>query len=316
MINALSIDVEDYFQVNAFEQHVHRNEWDAYPMRVEENTCRILDLLDEFSVKATFFVLGWVAERRPGLVREIQRRKHEVACHGYGHELIFKIGPEKFRKDVRKSRLLLEDLTGGKIYGYRAPSYSITGKSLWALDILTEEGFVYDSSIFPISHDVYGIPGGKRFLHRIMTRAGEIDEFPLSTFSLGLGNWRYRLPIAGGGYLRLLPAPLIGKAIQCVNENEREPVVVYFHPWEIDPQQPKIKAGIRSCFRHYHNLERMELKIRYLLENFEFSTMREVLKLNNTRRRGADYGDGNRRKYIRSNFGCDPATQGSFAAGI
>lgn len=315
MINALSIDVEDYFQVNAFEQHVQRSEWDTYPLRVEENTRRILDLLDEFSIKATFFVLGWVAERRPGLVREIQRRKHEVACHGYGHELIFKIGPEKFKEDIRKSRMLLEDITGLRIHGYRAPSYSITAKSLWALDILAEEGFVYDSSIFPISHDVYGIPGGKRFIHSITTRSGEIDEFPLSTFSVDVWKYCYRLPIAGGGYLRLLPAALVGQAIRSINENEKEPVVVYFHPWEIDPQQPKLRAGMKSCFRHYHNLERMELKIRYLLNNFEFSTMRNVFRLNDSRRKGTYYGNDGRGNYIRPDFDCDPASQGVIPAG-
>jgi len=276
MLNALTIDVEDYFQVSAFERHVRRDEWDHYPLRVEGNTSRILDMLDEFGVKATFFVLGWVAERCPNLVREINRRGHEIACHGYGHELIYRIGPDKFRKDVHRAKTVLEDISGEKVYGYRAPSYSITGKSLWALDILAEEGFSYDSSIFPIIHDIYGIPGGKRFIHDIVTQGGNIKEFPISTFPLKIGWWHYRMPIAGGGYLRLFPAPLIGRAINYINIRERQPTVVYFHPWEIDPDQPRIRARLKSRFRHYLNLDRMELKIRFLLNNIKFSPMRDI----------------------------------------
>src|SRR6185369_10978418 len=158
MLNALTIDVEDYFQVNAFARHVRREEWGGYPLRVENNTRRILEMLDEFAVKGTFFILGWVAERLPELVREIHRRGHEIACHGYGHELIYNIGPDSFRRDIRKTKGILEDLCGEKVHGYRAPSYSITKQSLWALDILIEEGFGYDSSIFPVMHDTYGIP--------------------------------------------------------------------------------------------------------------------------------------------------------------
>lgn len=276
MLNALTIDVEDYFQVSAFDQHVRRDEWDQYPLRVEGNTSRILDMLDEFGVKATFFVLGWVAERCPNLVMEINRRGHEIACHGYGHELIYRIGPEKFQKDVHSAKALLEDIIGEKIYGYRAPSYSITGKSLWALDILVEEGFSYDSSIFPIIHDIYGIPGGKRFIHDIKTKSGIIKEFPISTFPLKIGWWHSRLPIAGGGYLRLFPAPLIGRAINSINNRERQPAVVYFHPWEIDPDQPRIRARLKSRFRHYLNLDRMEAKIRFLLNNIKFAPMRDI----------------------------------------
>jgi polysaccharide deacetylase family protein (PEP-CTERM system associated) len=276
MLNALTIDVEDYFQVSAFDRHVRRDEWDQYPLRVEGNTYRILDMLDEFGVKATFFVLGWIAERCPNLVREINRRGHEIACHGYGHELIYQIGPEKFQKDVNRAKTVLEDIIGEKVYGYRAPSYSITGKSLWALDILVEEGFSYDSSIFPIIHDIYGIPGGKRFIHEIETQGGNIKEFPISTFPLNIGWWHPRLPIAGGGYLRLFPAPLVGRAINCINIRERQPTVVYFHPWEIDPDQPRIHARLKSRFRHYLNLERMEGKIRFLLNNIKFSPMRDI----------------------------------------
>ncbi len=277
MINALTIDVEDYFQVNAFAQHVRPDQWDTYPLRVECNTRRILDMLDEFTLRATFFVLGWVAERVPFLVQEIHRRGHEIACHGYGHQLIYGLSPEEFRRDVSKAKNILESLCGERVYGYRAPSYSITAKSLWALDILVEEGFAYDSSIFPITHDTYGIPGGKRFPHEIATHAGKIHEFPISTFLLKVGGWHSQVPIAGGGYLRLFPAPLVARAIKSINTREEQPVIVYFHPWEIDPQQPRIKAGLKSRCRHYLNLERMELKIRHLLDNFSFSPVKNVL---------------------------------------
>ncbi|MDD2310079.1 MAG: DUF3473 domain-containing protein [Desulfuromonadaceae bacterium] len=277
MINALTIDVEDYFHVNAFAQHINPEQWDGYPLRVEGNTLRILDMLDEFAIKATFFVLGWVAERLPALVKEIHRRGHEIACHGYGHQLIYSISPQEFRTDVSKAKKILEDLCGERVLGYRAPSYSITTKSLWALDILVEEGFSYDSSIFPITHDIYGIPGGKRFPHQISTHAGKIKEFPISTFQLKVGRWRSQLPLSGGGYLRLFPAVLVARAIQVINSSEKQPVIVYFHPWEIDPEQPRIRAGLKSCFRHYLNLERMELKVRHLLDNFCFASANDVL---------------------------------------
>lgn len=280
MNNALTIDVEDYFHVNAFARHIRPDEWDSYPLRVEGNTMRILEMLDEFALRATFFVLGWVAERLPALVREIHRRGHEIACHGYGHQLIYTLSPQEFRKDVSRAKKILEDICGERVCGYRAPSYSITNKSLWALDVLVEEGFSYDSSIFPICHDTYGIPGGKRFPHQISTPAGKIQEFPISTFSLNFGGWKSHVPIAGGGYLRFFPAALVEKAIHSINSQEKQPVVVYFHPWEIDPMQPRIRAGFKSRFRHYLNLPRMELKIRYLLNNLRFSTVRDILKLN------------------------------------
>jgi polysaccharide deacetylase family protein (PEP-CTERM system associated) len=277
MLNALTIDVEDYFQVTAFERHVRRDEWHHYPLRVENNTCKILDILEEYKVSATFFVLGWVAERLPILVRRIRDSGHEIASHGYGHELIYRIGPEKFRADVRKAKIILEDITGEKVCGYRAPSYSITRQSLWAFEILAAEGYTYDSSTFPVLHDIYGIPGGERFPHEIRTQAGTIREFPISTFPLKVGKWQSCMPIAGGGYLRLLPASLVGRAINYINTREKQPAVVYFHPWEIDPGQPRIKAGLKSRFRHYLNLEKTEKRIIHLLENFSFSTVRNVL---------------------------------------
>lgn len=277
MINALTIDVEDYFHVTAFERHIKPDEWDSYPLRVEGNTLRILDMLDEFALRATFFVLGWVAERLPSLVKEIHRRGHEIACHGYAHQLVYRLSPEEFRKDVSRAKSILENLCGERVNGYRAPSYSIMTRSLWALDVLVEEGFSYDSSIFPISHDVYGIPGGKRFPHEISTHSGRIREFPISTYPLKIGGWQAQVPIAGGGYLRLFPAQLVARAIKSINSKENQPVIIYFHPWEIDPEQPRIRAGFKSCFRHYLNIERMELKIRHLLNSFRFSSAQAVL---------------------------------------
>jgi len=277
MLNALTIDVEDYFHVNAFVKQVRPEDWHTFPLRVGDNIRRILDMLDEYSVRATFFVLGWVAERLPWLVKEIHRRGHEIACHGYGHQLIYQLTSQQFREDVYRAKSMLEDMCGERVLGYRAPSYSITGRSLWALDILVEQGFTYDSSIFPICHDVYGIPGGNRFIHEISTHEGSIREFPLSTFPLNLGVWHSRLPIAGGGYLRLLPASLVRRAIDVINSREKQPVIVYFHPWEIDPEQPRIRAGLKSRFRHYLNLEIMELKVRHLLENVRFTSSREIL---------------------------------------
>lgn len=276
-LNALTIDVEDYFQVNAFAENIRFEEWGNYPLRVGDNASRILDMLDEFGVKATFFVLGWVAERLPKLVHKIEERGHEVGCHGYAHELVYRIGPDRFRKDVRSAKRIIEDIVGKQVLGYRAPSYSITKQSLWALDILVEEGFTYDSSIFPVHHDVYGVPGSERFPYEIVTPSGGIKEFPISTYPLSLGQLQARLPMAGGGYLRLLPMYLLKGSINYINNHEHQPVVIYFHPWEIDPDQPRIRAGFRSTFRHYINLHKTETKVRSLLHSFRFTTMQTVL---------------------------------------
>lgn len=277
MLNALTIDVEDYFQVNAFARYVKQEQWDGFPLRVDRNTRHILDMLDSFSIKATFFILGWVAERLPELAKEIHRRGHEIACHGYGHELIYVIGPERFRADLRRSKALLEDQCGVSVNGYRAPSYSITKQSLWALDILVEEGFKYDSSIFPVLHDTYGIPDAERFPHTIRTGAGSLVEFPLTTLPLQLGWKKMHLPIAGGGYLRLLPVGIIRSGIEKINRVEKQPAVLYFHPWEIDPGQPRIKAGLKSSFRHYLNLHKTEGKLVKLFCSSMFAPMKEVL---------------------------------------
>lgn len=277
MLNALTIDVEDYFHVTAFEKSIRAEDWDAYPLRVVDNTLKILDLLDEFAVKATFFVLGWVAERQPSIVKEIQRRGHEISCHGYGHKLIYQIGPENFRKDIRKAKKLIEDICGNSVAGYRAPSYSITNKSLWALDILIEEGFAYDSSIFPVFHDIYGMPDAIRFPHTIKRMSGMIEEFPMSTREVKFTGFNYRLPVSGGGYLRLFPACLIIKAIRHINDIEGQPAVLYFHPWEMDPEQPRINACMKSRLRHYLNLDKTADRIRGLLGKFNFAPMQKVL---------------------------------------
>jgi polysaccharide deacetylase family protein (PEP-CTERM system associated) len=277
-LNALTVDVEDYFHVSAFKGNIDRKDWSRYPLRVENNTMRILDLFDEKSVKGTFFVLGWVAERCRGLVNEIHARGHEVACHGYGHELAYSIGPEKFREDIRKARILLEDACGREIRGYRAPSFSITRNSLWALDILIEEGFDYDSSIFPVYHDVYGMRDATPRPHRIVRSGGVIIEFPLTTLPVRFLHWEiFKIPVAGGGYMRLFPLWLTKKAIRHINGNLGRPVVLYFHPWEIDPGQPRINTGLKSRFRHYHNLRYTEDRVRDLLSTFRFAPMRDVL---------------------------------------
>jgi len=277
MLNALTIDVEDYFQVNAFEPYVARDTWESYPLRVADNVKRLLDLLDEFQVKATFFVLGWVAERVPGTVREIRGRGHEIACHGYGHQLIYRIGPKAFRDDVRRAKSILEEVAGVEVVGYRAPTYSITEKSLWAFDILIEEGYTFDSSVFPIYHDTYGMPDAPRFPFTVRRESGTLREFPLTTLPIEVGRLKYRLPIAGGGYLRLLPVPLIKRGIERINNDEGQPAVLYLHPWEIDPGQPRIEAGWKSRFRHYNNLAKTEGKLRYLLNGVRYGTMTQVL---------------------------------------
>jgi polysaccharide deacetylase family protein (PEP-CTERM system associated) len=273
MLNALSVDVEDYYQVSAFESVVRFEDWSRRESRVERNTYRILDLLDKFHAKATFFVLGWVAEHNPALVQVISKRGHEIASHGYAHRLIYTQTQAQFREETRHAKKVVEDIIGQSIIGYRAASYSITAESLWALDILAEEGFQYDSSIFPIRHDRYGIPGHERFFH-VLNGNGHlpIAEVPLSTLRIAGLN----IPVAGGGYFRLLPYAMTHLALLYLNRQEGQPAIVYFHPWEIDLDQPRIQAGWISRFRHYTNLARMEGKLRRLLANFSFAPIREV----------------------------------------
>lgn len=274
IVNALTIDVEDYYHVTGFESVIQRADWDSYESRVERNTHRLLDLLDAHHTRATFFVLGWVAERHPQLVRTIHARGHEVASHGYAHQRIYTQSPAQFRQETQRSLRLLEDAIGEHIHGYRAASYSITRESLWALDILGEEGFTYDSSIFPIHHDRYGIPGYPRFCHLVDGRTGAgLVEFPLSTVRLGGTN----LPIAGGGYFRIYPYAFTRWGIMHLNRTEHQPAVIYLHPWEVDPEQPRIPAKASARFRQYFNLDQTAPRLIRLLQDFTCGTMASVL---------------------------------------
>jgi len=271
--NALTVDVEDYFHVSAFANSIDQREWGDYPLRVERNTHLLLDLFDENQVKATFFVLGWVAERTVNLVEEIHARGHEVASHGYSHQLVYNQSPETFKQETLRSKSILEDIIQADVNGYRAASYSITDKSRWALDILIEAGFEYDSSIFPIRHDRYGIANSPEHPYRIDSPDGRsLVEFPLSTARL----FGYRIPVAGGGYFRLYPYWLSKAGLSQVN-HRREPFIFYLHPWEIDPDQPKVSTSWLSRFRHYNNLDKCEPRLRKLLTDFSFCTIREVL---------------------------------------
>jgi polysaccharide deacetylase family protein (PEP-CTERM system associated) len=272
MLNALTIDVEEYFHPNAMDGVVEPSQWDALPHRVDGNTRRVLDVLAALDVRATFFVLGWVAERWPGLVRDIASRGHEIACHGYAHRLAYRLGPERFRADVERARKLLQDLTGGPVPGFRAASYSIVEESLWALDVLIDLGFAYDSSIFPIRHDIYGIPAFSRLPIRVERPAGTILEIPASTLRLLGRNW----PAAGGGYFRLAPYWLTRLALRHLNRREGVPAMVYLHPWELDPDQPRLRAGALTRLRQYANLRATEPRLRRLLADFRFAPIREA----------------------------------------
>lgn len=272
--NALTIDVEDYFQVAALAEAVRYDDWDSMEYRVEANTDRILALFEEADVKATFFTLGWVAERSPNLVKRIADAGHEVASHGYSHQLIYNQTPDVFREETRRSKAILEEILGRAVTGYRAASYSITNQSRWALDILAEEGFIWDSSIFPVRHDRYGMPGTPRWPHRLTTDKGyELAEFPLSTLKLP----GYTLPIAGGGYFRLFPYWFSDWGLGSINR-QGQPFVFYLHPWEVDPAQPRLDVKWFSRFRHYNNLDVCEQRLAQLLERFRFTTMSHVLQ--------------------------------------
>ncbi|MGO9952126.1 MAG: XrtA system polysaccharide deacetylase [Dissulfurispiraceae bacterium] len=277
MLNALTIDVEDYYMVSAFADRICFTDWDLLESRVERSTHTILDLLNEREVKVTFFVLGWVAKRFPALIREIESQGHEIASHGFNHRLVYNLSPEEFRADLKQSRDILENITGVPVLGYRAASYSIVQRSIWALDILIEEGFVYDSSVFPVYHDRYGMPGAKRHPHVITRPAGSIIEFPPATLKLGKSVF----PVAGGGYLRLLPMCLTRYALRRLNEQENQIAVVYLHPWEVDTDQPRINGSLVSRFRHYVNLDSTLVKLRALLTDFEFGSLRTIMQSNN-----------------------------------
>ena len=270
----MTVDVEDYFHVSVFERVIDREQWPSMESRVVANTERLLGLFDESAVKATFFVLGWVAERQPRLVKTIVGRGHELASHGYGHQLIYKQAPEEFRRDVRRAKALLEDAGGVEVRGYRAPSFSVTARSLWALDVLLEEGYRYDASIFPIRHDRYGIPDAPRWPHQLSRPAGQIFEVPGSTVRLGGTN----LPVAGGGYFRILPYAWTRWGLARVNRHEKQPAVFYLHPWEIDPGQPRLPASALGRFRHYRNLHKTETRLRALMRDFRFGPLNAVLE--------------------------------------
>ena len=273
VVNAMSVDVEEHFHVSAFDGIVPRATWNGMDSRVVSNTGRLLALFEEYEVRATFFVLGCVAERHPDLVGRIAAAGHEVASHGHAHRLIYDQTPSAFRQDVRQAKRILEDAAGRPVVGYRAPSYSITPRSLWALDILVEEGYEYDSSIFPIRHDRYGIPVSARQPYAIERQAGSIIEVPASTTRVGPWN----LPIAGGGYFRLLPYWWTRWGIGRVNRTEERPAIFYIHPWEIDPDQPRLPAGRLGRVRHYRNLEKTESRLRRLLADFKFDTVQSIV---------------------------------------
>ena len=263
--NYLTIDVEDYFQVSAFEDIIDPKDWDTMEQRVVHNTEKVLDLLTQHNTKATFFIVGWIADRFPQLVQTIHSQGHPIGCHSYWHRKVYDMTPEEFRADTGKVKSILENIIGAPILGYRAPSYSITNKSLWALDILKDLGFTYDSSIFPIHHDTYGIPEAPRFAYR---HANGLREYPIST-ALFLGM---KIPVSGGGYFRLFPYWFSRYALQTINRKEGKPFIFYLHPWEIDPQQPRMQqAKPLSRFRHYNNLSKTVVRLGRLFSDFSFT---------------------------------------------
>ena len=271
--NALTVDVEDYFQVSAFAPHIERSAWDRTPCRIERNIDRILDLLDQHKAKATFFTLGWLAQRYPRIVRDIAAQGHEVASHGQAHLRASDQSPSEFDIDIRGAKHLLEDTVGVEVRGYRAPSFSIGHKNLWAFDRITAAGYSYSSSVYPVQHDHYGWPAAPRFPFRV---GCGLLEIPVTTARVFGRN----LPAGGGGYFRLAPYALSRWAINRVNRVDRRPAIFYFHPWEIDPQQPRVKgAGMKTRFRHYVNLNRTEPRLRQLLSDFRWDRMDRVFDL-------------------------------------
>lgn len=269
--NSLTIDVEEYFHPTEVQATVGPDHWDILPSRIEPQTEVVLTLLAEAGVQATFFILGWVAERYPALVREIVTRGHEPACHSYWHRLIYKLDPREFAEDTRRAKDVIEQAAGEPVFGYRAPSYSITMRSLWALEVLAENGFTYDSSIFPIRHDVYGIPDAPRKPFLVTTNAGPIVEFPITTFRM-VGE--QNLPVGGGGYLRILPFWYTKLGYRRARA-ENLPLIAYIHPWEVDPDQPRIGGRRKSRLRHYTNLTKTYDRLRRLLALGEFSSFRD-----------------------------------------
>jgi len=270
IVNALTIDVEDYFQVSAFAPHIARADWPNIPCRIERNIERILAMLDQHGVKATFFTLGWIAERHPEIVRRIVAEGHELASHGYAHERATSQTPDAFLADIQLAKIVLEDISGGETKGYRAPSFSVGTSNRWAPACIEQAGYLYSSSIYPIAHDHYGMPDAPRFAY---TSFGKLLEVPLTTVRLFRKNW----PAAGGGYFRLLPYALSRWCIGHVNAVDKQPAIFYFHPWELDPEQPRV-AGIsrKTRFRHYVNLDRMEERLGKMLRDFAWGRADEV----------------------------------------
>jgi polysaccharide deacetylase family protein (PEP-CTERM system associated) len=276
--HVLTVDVEDYFQVEAFAGYVHRESWDQWPCRVVENTERLLDLFERREAKGTFFFLGWVAARFPKLVRQVQARGHELACHSYWHRAIYSLAPERFRRDTRLAKHVIEDAAGTKVIGYRAPRWSITKECVWALDILAEEGFLYDSSIYPVHHDLDGLPEAGRFPYIQECDGLKLREYAASTLRF-LGT---NFPVAVSGYLRILPAVYTEIAFRVFEKKYGKRVIVQLHPWELDPDQPRIPAKWRSRLRHYTNLGSMSDKVSALLQGHRFERFCDVLAAEET----------------------------------
>jgi polysaccharide deacetylase family protein (PEP-CTERM system associated) len=273
MLNALTIDLEEYFHVSAYADSVAPQDWISYPSRVGESVGRILEMLDHHGCQATFFSLGWIAEHRPQVVRRIAESGHEIACHSNCHRCVFDMTPQEFRDDTRRAKQLLEDVSGKPVRGYRAPSFSITRRSQWALEILAELGFTYDSSIFPVQHMNYGIPDSPRFPFRFRTSSGPLVEFPMATIEFAGA----RAPFGGGAYFRLLPYRYTGWAIRHVNDIEKQAVCVYLHPWEIDADQPRMSGSLTARARHYCGLRGTEAKLNQLLTDLEFCTLGSLI---------------------------------------
>jgi polysaccharide deacetylase family protein (PEP-CTERM system associated) len=271
--NAMTVDVEDYFHVAALAESISRDDWGRMEYRAEANTHRLMELFAESGVQSTFFILGWVAGRSPKLVRAIHDAGHEVACHGMSHKLVYEQTPEEFARETRDSKALLEDIIGAPVAGYRAASWSVTRRSLWALDIIHSAGFEYDSSVFPIRHDIYGIPDAPTQPGLIRTPSGaDLVEFPPSTARFG----GVTVPVAGGGYFRLLPYWLTRMGLRQINRDRRS-FIFYLHPWEVDPEQPRVSVGWKSKLRHYTNLGKTQQRLRELVREFRFTTVRSVL---------------------------------------
>jgi len=274
MNNALTFDLEDYYHVTAFSDELDPQDWKSRESRLQTNTEKILQLLADRDCKATFFVLGWAAKHYPAVVSRVAKCGHEIACHSYQHRLVYEMTPEEFRRDTYRAKSLLEDLSGQPVRGYRAPSFSVTRDSLWALDVLAELGFEYDSSIFPVPHINYGIPDAPRFPFRVMTRHGEILEFPMPAVEFG-GR---RAPFGGGAYLRLLPYWYTRWAVRLINEQEEWPVCIYLHPWELDSEQPRMGQKRTARLRQYWGLRSTKEKLRQLLTDFEFCSLGSLIE--------------------------------------